>query len=67
MTITAEHLTITLEDGRELTGRTPVELAHKWAEAEHGDEWQQLSAAKQSIEITAALDALNMAAQEHSE
>ena len=37
MTITAEHLTITLEDGRELTGRTPVELAHKWAEAEHRD------------------------------
>ncbi|QUY63942.1 hypothetical protein [Gulosibacter molinativorax] len=65
MTITAEHLTITLEDGRELTGRMPVELAHKWAEAEHGDEWQQLSPAKQSIEITAALDALNRAAQEH--
>ncbi len=67
MTITAEHLTITLEDGRELTGRTPVELAHKWAEAEHGDKWQQLSAAKQSMEITAALDALNRAAQEHGE
>ena len=46
---------------------TPVELAHKWAEAEHGEEWQQLSAAKQSIEIAAALDALNRAAQEHSE
>ncbi len=67
MTITAEHLTITLEDGRELTAQTPVELAHKWAEAEHGDKWQQLSAAKQSMEITAALDALNRAAQEHGE
>ncbi|MBS3183450.1 hypothetical protein [Leucobacter manosquensis] len=67
MTITAEHLTITLENGRELTDRTPVELAHKWAGAEHSEDWQQLSAAKQSIEITAALEALNRAAQEHSE
>lgn len=62
MTITAAELSITLEDGRELTARTPVELAHKWAEAEHGDEWQTLSPAKQSIEIAHALKALNRAA-----
>ncbi len=62
MGITAEDLSITLEDGRELTGRTPVELAHKWAEAEHGEEWSKLSPAKQSLEIAHALEALNRAA-----
>lgn len=64
MTIEAQDLTITLEDGTELHATSSIELARKWAEALHGTGWQQLSPAKQSLEISAALAALNEAAGE---
>lgn len=50
---------ITLADDRTLNASTLLELAGKWAEAEHGPEWQRLTPARQSVEISHALTELN--------
>lgn len=63
ITLTAEDLSITLDDGRVLKASTTIGLARQWAEAEHGQEWDTLTLNQQNVEIAAAFDALNRAAQ----
>lgn len=63
-TMAALHaMTLTVEDGVRLTGRTDLQLAEAWARHYRPD-WQRLTWYEQSVEILAALRAIRAAVQQ---
>ena len=60
--IISGDLTLYTEDGTELSARTDIDLARKWAEHEYGStRWSALSMSQQMVEVADALTALRSA------
>lgn len=60
-------LSITTEDGTILEASTDLALAWKWAEHEHGAQWQAMTGAAQNASVSDALGALRAAYAEGGE
>lgn len=60
MAITGD-LSITTKDGTILTASTDLALAWKWAEHEHGAEWEGMTQTARTLSVSDALGALRSA------
>lgn len=55
------ELTITTDDGTDLTAPSDLQLAWKWAEYEHGSEWAGMRYTERCASVSLALQELRRA------